>query len=425
MRHFLFLAALGALVPLPAFAQEERVPVDEAVAPAPASAPAAPAPTPPSAAPAPGRPAPPARVRDSQWAADYKAARDELIAGEFAAAAGDFTALATAATNDLDRALASEQAKLASEWARQGLVFVRHQDLGESSLSAKAVDKRTGDEIVSLYSTAVVYGIGAGAWVDIVAKPQSSAGQVLPPLLLGGAAIGTVAILDSGRGLRYGVAQSIVSGLYIGLEEGLALTAWKASSTSPMSDQASATLVLATATTGAFVGGFVGERIGTTPGRASFVGSTALWGGVMTGLIGGAVTSSSAHRDAASAPFLAAAVGLNAGAVGGILTAGSVSPSIARVRFIDLGGLGGLLVFEGLYVALANHSGNAQVASGVAAVGAAVGLSTAWAATAGMAPDRTKTRTPDTAPVLPVGKLSPTLMPIKGGAVVGFQGQLL
>jgi hypothetical protein len=56
-------------------------------------------------------------------------------------------------------------------------------------------------------------------------------------LLATGVSAGTVALLDIGHPLRYGVPQSAVSGLYFGLEEGLLLALWNqaANSASPWS----------------------------------------------------------------------------------------------------------------------------------------------------------------------------------------------
>src|SRR5436190_11402532 len=101
-----------------------------------------------------------------------------------------FGELVGTATRSADRALASEFESLSSVWAGRDLAFVRRKDLGESQLSAKAAGERTTDEIAVLYTNAVFYGLGSGAWVDVHTEPDSPAGAILPALGLAGAAVG-------------------------------------------------------------------------------------------------------------------------------------------------------------------------------------------------------------------------------------------
>jgi hypothetical protein len=153
-----------------------------------------------------------------EWKLAYDEARAKLLTGEFATAAAKFRELEASAVNRVDRALAREQASLAAEWATRGLAFVSQKDLGESGLSAKAVDRRTTDELVSLYTNGVFYGIGTGIWLAVEAELDGRA-AILASIATTGVTTGAIIALDSGRGLRYGVPQSVVSGLYIGLEE--------------------------------------------------------------------------------------------------------------------------------------------------------------------------------------------------------------
>jgi hypothetical protein len=249
-----------------------------------------------------------------------------------------------------------------------------------------------------------------------VGNNTSVTAVVLPPLLFGVGAPGLVAALDSGRGLRYGVAQSIVSGMYIGLEEGIALTGWQGTQQSDWSGQTIATAIWGMTTLGAVTGGIVGSVAGTTPGRASFVDSAALWSGVVLGLATGAF---SGEPNGAAAPLAVSTAAVPVGAIVGMLTAGRVSPSIAHVRFIDLGGIAGFLVGGGLYLAIANNNVDGHAAAGIAGLGTAAGLVTAWVATASMPRDNGSLPAKSTGMVL-----TPTFAPTRGGGMLGLSGLL-
>jgi hypothetical protein len=213
----------------------------------------------------------------------------------------------------LYRAIAEEMELLARNWASRELVVVRRSDLGESSASAKVAGEPTTDEMAVLYTNSVIYGLGTGAWVAVWTEPKTLAAGILPALALGGGAAGAAAIADSRKLFRYGVPQSIVAGMYIGLEEGLVLTLWNQARVyraDEWSAKAVASVVWGATTLGAAAGAIVGTVGGTTPGRASFVGSAAMWSGLVSGLLVGAVTPNDDTQD--DSALLAAAVGLNA-----------------------------------------------------------------------------------------------------------------
>jgi len=354
-----------------------------------------------------------------EWALKYEEARARFLLGEFADAASRFEELERTAVNRVDRAIAREQRTLAAEWTRRNLVFVNRNQLGESTTSAKALDKRTTDELVSLYTNAVFYGIGTGIWLGTITEPKTPAAGILPTLALTGASIGTVIALDSGRGFHYGVPQSIVSGLYIGLESGIAWTVWqnnrKGEKDFKTTEQS--TIIWGLSTVGAVSGGLLGTALGTTPGRASWVGSTALW----TGLIMAFTTGALVKEDNPPAEvFAAAGIGLGIGTGVGLATAGTVSPSIARVRFLDLGGLAGGLLAAGVYIAAASNKANGRAASGITALGGAAGLAATWAITSSMPDDRLRTEEPPEKEA----KWTPMLMPVNGGGMMGVGGVL-
>jgi hypothetical protein len=355
---------------------------------------------------------------NTAWFARYTAARERLLAGDFTTARDRFIELARTASNPTDEALARELAELAKNWSARELVFIRRADLGESAMAAKAAGERSSDEIAILYTNAVVYGLGTGLWLDFQTQPKTAAGAILPALMLGGAAAGAVALVDSRSRLRYGVPQSIVSGMYIGLGEGLALTLWNQSRVARRDEWSaaqSATVVWGFATAGAAVGAVVGTVGGTTPGRASFVGSAAMWTGAISALVTIDLVNEGHEQD--DAAFLASVVGLNAGAIAGILAAGKVSPSIARVRFLDLGAVAGGLVLGGLYFSAAEQS-NGRGLAGVTGLGIAAGLTTAWFATNKMEPDRLSS---ESAPSTVLSRASLSFTPTLGGAAIGVR----
>jgi hypothetical protein len=346
------------------------------------------------------------------------------VAGDFATAEELFAALASTATNGVDQAVARELEVIAKNWKARNLVFVRRSDLGETTISAKAAGERTTDEISVLYGNAVLYGLGTGLWVAALTQPDTAAGGILPALGLAGAFAGGVAAVDTNQRFRYGVPQSIVSGGYIGLEEGLVLTFWKQSIVArrdEWSSQTVATVIWGFTTAGVVAGAVVGNLAGTTPGRASFVGSAASWTGALAGFTAGALTSSASDSQDDNA-WLAAAIGLNAGAVAGILAAGPISPSIARVRFLDLGGIAGGITFGGLYLSAAGNNSSAQGLLGLSALGIASGLTTAWFATANMVPDRLTEATPQTSARSVLATATVSVVPTTGGASVALRG---
>ncbi|MBX3205884.1 MAG: hypothetical protein KF764_12495 [Labilithrix sp.] len=364
-----------------------------------------------------------------EWAHKYAEARTKLLTGEFASAAVLFAELETTAVNRVDLALARAQRSLADDWSARNLTFIRRQDLADPSVTSRALDRRSTDELVSLYTNSVLYGIGSAIWLGSLTEPKTAAGGILPGVALTAGAVGTVLALDSGRGLRYGVPQSIVSGMWIGLEQAIIWTLWHNSREGrpDLETKTHSTILWGLSSVGAVAGGVLGETLGTTPGRAAWVGSTAFWTGALAGFATGGVVEN------ATTPALAVAgIGLSAGTGIGLLSAESVSPSIGRVRLIDLSGVLGGVAAAALYAAAANRESTAQATSGVTALGIAGGLAIGWVATAGMPKDALRTREPkdedepkasaqredDTL----ASRVRPLLLPQASGAMIGAGG---
>ncbi len=408
--RLLSLSLLGVLVSGPAFAQAaaaaETPPVGaqaEALTnPPPASAPIAPTATPVSA---------PLPVSDPGWQAAFEASRDQLLGGQFADAERSFDDLAAHASSPADRRAATELGSLAAAWRLRNNVLALGPD----------ARVRTTDEVASLYIYAAAYGAGTGLWLSNLADAKSSAGVLLPALSLTAAGIGAVAAFDNlgSYKLKYGAPQAIVSGMTIGLVDGALISAWHESvpNRSKWSSARVEGVLWAGATAGALAGGLAGHFSAVTPGRASWVGSGGLWSGVVVELLSLTIAGNTID---ASTNFATLLVAYNAGLAAGVLTAKSASPSVARVRFLDLGGVLGGFMMGGLYLAVAGNGGGARVGSAVTGLGVLGGLGGAWALTRGMEGDRIEDR------LVPEKSTSfhfaPTVSPVPGGMTGGVGG---
>jgi hypothetical protein len=280
--------------------------------------------------------------------------------------------------------------------------------------------------MATLYTVAVLYGVGSGIALALGTRPAAAAAVILPSLGFAAAAAGGVVLLDRHLQLRYGVPQSIVSGMFIGLEEAIAWSTWnqaRVSRSEEWSGGQIGALYWGTSTLGALAGGVLGTVYGTTPGRASLAGSGALWAGLIAGFTAAALTSEGPTQD--DHFMLAAALALNAGGVAGVVAGAAVSPSIARVRFLDLGGIAGGMVFGGIYLSVrGSHDAKSNTAAGWIAAGSTLGLASAWVLTRGMAPDE-----PRRAPASFLSTLYPVLAPTSPrlgapGLLVGVGGAL-
>ena len=349
----------------------------------------------------------------AEWDTQYDAARLMLRDGLFANAAESLAWMAERAPDVGRKRLALEQSWLALYWSKRGYQLELVSPEERSVTMARFRDKRTTDELGWLYTSAVIYGVGSGVALAVHTEPDSAAAGILPTMGLAAASVALVYQLDR-RPLRYGGAQAITSGLFLGFEEGLTWVMWQQSHANredQYSSKTMSTLLWGASTAGAVLGGIVGQFRGITPGRASLIGSGALWSALAVGLTVGDVT-----KDTTKGLF-AAGVALNLGAVGALLVGDVFQPSIGRVRFVDLGGLSGALVFGGLYAAIfADNNNDGRGLLGVTAAGMITGLGTAWVLTKSMSPDD-----PQRAPPTP---LVPVVMPIRdtGGTVMGLAG---
>jgi hypothetical protein len=361
-----------------------------------------------------------------EWARSYDLARRHLYEGDFTAAEREFTALASVATREQDRALASELSLVSRTFRERGARFA---PMEEENAEKPARNERTTDELAWLYTSSVLYGFGTGAWLAFQTKPESVAGAILPALGIAGLAVGTVAFVDSQKTLKYGVPQAITTGLELGLGEGVTWALFNQASVHydhEWKPETLATVVWGSATLGGVAGALIGSVTETTPGRTSLVGSGGLWTATVAGLLTAGM-SGDAHGQRDDYALLAGGVGVNVGALGGALLAGPMSPSVARVRFMDLGAIAGGLVAGGIYASASNgfrgsdRDGVLRGFYATTGLGIAAGLGAAAYFTRGMTKDLGRKGRVDARNALAL-HVEPTFAPVMGGGVIGAAG---
>jgi hypothetical protein len=137
---------------------------------------------------------------------------------------------------------------------------------------------------------------------------------------------------------------------------------------------------------GAVAGGVTGAAVETTPGRAAFLASAAMWTGALVGSATAALDADEATREEHGA--LGAGIGLNAGLLVGALTAAPLSPSQRRVRYLDIGGVLGAMGGVAVTASLVDNAEDNRPLWGLLSAGTAVGLAVAWFATSSMPEER-------------------------------------
>jgi hypothetical protein len=364
-------------------------------------------------------PAPRVEAGPSSWTSRYEAARARFLAGDYATAEAELRELAETAESDVDRRLAIELADIAA-------ALVARATPRPKPSPAPAPNVRSRDEISILYASAFLYGAGTGVWFLLQIQPDSALTATLPFAAITAAPIIGLATIDGRRPLRRGVPHGITAGLYLGVGEGIWLASYQharahridaaGGGSSRWGGEAVATLLWGGATLGGITGGALAGGLTTTPGRISYTASTTIWLGLISGLGTAAILPESPHRQEMAA--LAAGGGYNVGLFGGMLMASRVSPSVTRVRLVDLSGAAGALAAAGSYLSLAHRDTDPRIGLGLAAGGAAVGLAVGTLLTAGMEPEL------PTASVPPPRSLTwqPLVAPAPGGATVGVGG---
>jgi hypothetical protein len=328
---------------------------------------------PPDAPTAPAAPAAPTLDPDATpgpWFAAFARARTLLETGRFTEAATAFATLERDAPGADERAVCLELRRLAEGWSARGLTLVEQADVGEGDFTAKAVDRRSSGEIATLYLAAVSYGLGTGGYLAVLAEPDSISGVTVPLLVMGTAMPLTVYLIDRTSPFRYGTPSAISAGLTVGALEGALWTSWyqaQADRMDEVSAKTAATLVWLPTTLGALAGGVLGEKVGTTPGRAELLAAGGAYGAAVTGLTVSSIVDDDHEAD--EVVLLSAAVAANAGLVGGYLLGRRWSPGVARVRYIQLGGVSGGLGTGLLYLTIADKNSDGRAFGALTAAG--------------------------------------------------------
>jgi hypothetical protein len=352
----------------------------------------------------------------SPWRQRFEHARAALVDERFIAAAAEFEALTKSAQNDQEQRTANELAELA--WLGE-----------EKRLATLQPKQRTTDELGVLYTTAALYGIGTAGMLTLQFEPSTLGGAILPFAVFVPASIGCIALLDNYKPFAHGVPQALAAGLYLGFGEALWLVGYQHAYAdlhpkhAPWHSNRVSAALWGGATLGGIVGGLIGALGSPTPGRSSFTASSGLWTGVLSAFAASALESRKGHRSQSA--YLVGDIAYNAGLLAGIALGPSIAPSVARVRFVDLGGLGGALLGGGGYALLA-HSTDSRGSLAAAAVGGVLGLGLTWWATSGMPADQSHDELRRAGGHKPAAAISlhPTLAPTRGGFIAGVLGQL-
>lgn len=373
----------------------------------------------PVAAPTVAQPVGPPPEIVAQWRNFYERGKAAMATGSFPLAARMLNDVARQAPDPALQGQARELADLATYWARNRYILTPPANTMPFGGKSKAnlPNERSIDELAILYANTLVWGTGFGVVIGFNSDSGDPSTFFLPAIGMSALGAGAIALADVKFGpMPYGVPQSITSGMYMGFEAGFYLAAILEGERVIERDEEKILpgLVWGSMSAGALIGGLVGTTNPTTPGRASFTSSGALWGGLFSSL----VTVGFLDGDFNSAPFI---TGLIGAAAGGTLTGvlgGSVAPSIARVRFIDVGAVGGGLVFGGLYASIADRY-DGQALAFLTSAGIVAGLATSAYLTRDMERDEPRS---GKAPKAAAFRMSPYLVPQAGGGTLGFSG---
>jgi hypothetical protein len=374
---------------------------------------AAPASTAPEAAAAATPATAPSNDETAAWWDRYELARKRLLSGEYLRAAEELRDLADSAPTPKEKALVIDLAQVAEHWSARA---------DSEPPGSKGRRLRTTDEITLFGASAFLYGVGTGTWFLLQTQPKTALTGTLPFAAIAAAPVVAVAIIDSQRPFSRGIPHAISAGLYLGLGQGIWVVGYEHSRAIRLnpgvagarwSPEIVSTVLWSGATLGGVAAGVIGRTIPTTPGRISYTTSTTTWSGVLSGFAAAAIVP-----DRTDLAFASGGIGYNAGLLGGLLSAGAVSPSVARVRLTDLSGLAGGLLVGGLYMSVAQRDAVPRVTYGLAGAGAAAGLALGWFLTRGMQPELPETvRAPQVV-------LQPTFSPTAGGGTLGLAGSM-
>lgn len=374
--------------------------------------------TPPALTPTVAQPPGPPPEIVAQWRAFYERGKAAMATGSFPLASRMLNDVARQAPDPTLQLQARELADLATYWSRNRYILMPPNNTLPPGMRPKAFlpNERSIDELAFLYTNSLIWGTGFGVVVGFASDNADPSTFFLPAIGMSALGAGAVALMDVKFGpIPYGVPQSITSGMYMGFEAGFYLAAiLEGERLVDDEEKVLPGLVWGSMTAGALIGGLVSMTSPTTPGRASFTSTGALWGGLLSSL----VTVGFLDGDFDSAPFVTGLIGAAAGGVTTGLLGSSISPSIARVRFIDVGAVGGGLVFGGLYASISDRF-DGQALAFLTSAGIVAGIATSAYLTRDMDRDEPRRGNP---PKTASWRMSPYMMPQPGGGTLGFSG---
>ncbi len=281
--------------------------------------------------------------------------------------------------------------------------------------------RRDAGELVLLYVVSIQWGGTLSLFVDAMAQSGNAYASVTPvggflTLLTGALGAGLPALVDVAFEKRNGVAQTVTTGMLIGLGEGLAWNEYFANraTTSFHTYTKDMAWIFGGETVGLASGLVTAALVPTTPGRAAWVETTGLFGGLFAASVTGAAYRASTYnqwdREGNRDVGLAGAIVGLAGTATGIATSNLLSPSVLRVHLIDLGWIGGAII-----PAIACNRCNPSDSFAAIAVGSGIGFATTFLATAWLPKDLGRGAKPP--PAMPYALPTAT-----GGVEVGFGG---
>ena len=278
-----------------------------------------------------------------------------------------------------------------------------------------------------LYGATAAYGLGAGIWIDTLAKTSDPGTALIAPILLGAALPVTMFVWDYYGTLHKGVPATMATGILIGALEGFGVAgAASATATNAWGAGGWMSSIMLGSTIGGVGGYFFGEFLRPDPHSLGFISGGVGWGAVAGAFMGGGVTAS--HPTSVSSPeatgqgaAVGALVGSNLGLLGtGALSAFGYVPSWKAQKWMWVGALLGVALTSPIYIIYAAKDDQSEAKRGMIAngLGLVAGVTLASILTRELKDDDDA---PKQAGFTPPFTLS--VAPANGGAMFGAVGQ--
>ena len=226
--------------------------------------------------------------------------------------------------------------------------------------SAPVSNKRSGNEITVLYTTAAIYGAGLGVWIGAEANIKDPGLFLIAPMVLGVAGPVGVYFLDN-PALPRGVPAAIATGMVIGAGEGIGIASYQFVTTNSADAWGFRGLSRATAL-GATLGGAGGFALGylqdPSPKSSLLTTSGVFWGAAIGSMFGyGASGAGEPFTRANDSAALGGLIGFNVGlaAAAGLSTV--YVPTYRALSYMWAGAGIGAAVSLPVYLAYAGNGG--------------------------------------------------------------------